>query len=583
MFVVASARNGFDPAAVLFEFDGVRRDSSPSREAGKESARGVESSVAVSSGHGYWSDAKGRAATLRAQDSISKADTIITLAHGQGGAEVATDRAPTLTCIHEAPIAAYPAVTHSLRAEGFDASEDGTGRGTPLVPVAFSCKDYGGDASVDLSPTLRSMGHTESHPNGGGQVAVAIPLDLRNANRDPEKHDAMNRQGVGVGVSGDPAHTVTAQFVPGVAIAIQDVHAMNKAQNGRGWNDDTSYTDDTHATQGVAVSVALRGREGGATAELGDEVQHCLRASGGGGDKPHVLAGIQVRRLTPTECERLQGFPTVSEKLIIEACLDPQNQSVHAVLKCLRWQNNAWPADGNELALNAKTAAAVSSTRQASQEPLAALHVRMHFVDELLAIHSAGKLIWSANGAATSRKYLPHTLTESTVQELARLQREVAKTIIAGRAESHRNIRLSFPAASGATSVEKSGQETKVNANGAVSGQKRAMFITSDLGLITTCSDSTAATLCCSVLRAIAGCIPTETLPETFSVEFTVETPYTAIPWKRKPATECPDGPRYKALGNSWAVPVVRWIGRRIAEAVARVPTTPVDDTVTPA
>ena len=35
VFVVASARDGFDPAAVLFEFDGVRRDSAPSREAGK--------------------------------------------------------------------------------------------------------------------------------------------------------------------------------------------------------------------------------------------------------------------------------------------------------------------------------------------------------------------------------------------------------------------------------------------------------------------------------------------------------------------------------------------------------------------
>ena len=39
---------------------------------------------------------------------------------------------------------------------------------------------------------------------------------------------------------------------------------------------------------------------------------------------------------------------------------------------------------------------------------------------------------------------------------------------------------------------------------------------------------------------------------------------YTAIPWKKKPAEECPDGPRYKALGNSMAVPVMRWIGERI-------------------
>ncbi|HBO4309443.1 TPA: DNA cytosine methyltransferase [Pseudomonas aeruginosa] len=39
---------------------------------------------------------------------------------------------------------------------------------------------------------------------------------------------------------------------------------------------------------------------------------------------------------------------------------------------------------------------------------------------------------------------------------------------------------------------------------------------------------------------------------------------YTLIPWRGKPAEECPDGPRYKAIGNSKAVPVVRWIGRRL-------------------
>ena len=47
---------------------------------------------------------------------------------------------------------------------------------------------------------------------------------------------------------------------------------------------------------------------------------------------------------------------------------------------------------------------------------------------------------------------------------------------------------------------------------------------------------------------------------------------YTAIPWRKKPASECPDGPRYKALGNSWAVPVVQWIGRRIAAATSPHP-----------
>ena len=39
---------------------------------------------------------------------------------------------------------------------------------------------------------------------------------------------------------------------------------------------------------------------------------------------------------------------------------------------------------------------------------------------------------------------------------------------------------------------------------------------------------------------------------------------YTRIPYRNKPADLCPDGPRYKALGNSMAVPVMKWIGERI-------------------
>lgn len=86
-------------------------------------------------------------------------------------------------------------VTHALRGDGFDASEDGTGRGTPIlagtlnanisgggfgsdpseifVPIAFSAKDYGAD-SGSTSPTIRAMTHDRSHANAGGQVAVCV-------------------------------------------------------------------------------------------------------------------------------------------------------------------------------------------------------------------------------------------------------------------------------------------------------------------------------------------------------------------------------------------------------------------------
>ena len=44
---------------------------------------------------------------------------------------------------------------------------------------------------------------------------------------------------------------------------------------------------------------------------------------------------------------------------------------------------------------------------------------------------------------------------------------------------------------------------------------------------------------------------------------------HTQIPWKGKPAEECPGGHQYRAIGNSKAVPVVRWLGKRLAEALA--------------
>ncbi|MBI6716993.1 DNA cytosine methyltransferase, partial [Pseudomonas syringae] len=122
--------------------------------------------------------------------------------------------------------------------------------------LAFSCKDHGGDVGC-VAPTLRAMGHGASHPNAGGQVAVAITQ------------------------FGDRAGTLTAR------------HDSSPCAD-RGMN---------------VVSVALRGRDGGATAEIGNDVGNALRASGGGGDKAHALVNSSVRRLTPTECERLQGFP----------------------------------------------------------------------------------------------------------------------------------------------------------------------------------------------------------------------------------------------------------------------------------
>jgi DNA (cytosine-5)-methyltransferase 1 len=86
------------------------------------------------------------------------------------------------------------------------------------------------------------------------------------------------------------------------------------------------------------LGVALRGRDGGATAEVTGDVMTALRCGGGGGDKPHALLGHRVRRLTPRECERLQGFPD-------DYTLIPQRKGLAA-------DGPRYKALGNSMAVN---------------------------------------------------------------------------------------------------------------------------------------------------------------------------------------------------------------------------------------
>lgn len=216
VFVVASARQGFDPAAVLFERDSVRRDIAPSRKAGQDAAGSLTASLGRRGGVPDCASTPGQLQPVtRPADIACTLDTTFGTKQGlenqhvNAGCPLFVPHRPIVVhgtqdpCVsdkafalgrnsgQENAVCITGDITHTLKAEGFDGSEDGTGRGQPIV------------------------------------------------------------------------------------------------------------------------SVALRGREGGATAELGDEVAGCLRASGGGGggDKAHALIHSAVRRLTPVECERLQGFP----------------------------------------------------------------------------------------------------------------------------------------------------------------------------------------------------------------------------------------------------------------------------------
>lgn len=108
----------------------------------------------------------------------------------------------------------------------------------------------------------------------------------------------------------DVANTLTARMAKGMNSDVNEGQTPVIAFDARQDPVSSPYVAGAlGSTLPQAQSVAIRGREGGGTVELGGDVAGCLRASGGGGDKAHVLIGMQVRRLTPTECERLQGFP----------------------------------------------------------------------------------------------------------------------------------------------------------------------------------------------------------------------------------------------------------------------------------
>lgn len=313
VFVVGNSRSWRRAAAVLFERESLRWHSAPRRETGQGIAADVAASL-VSSGRGVE-----RTGETRGQDPV--------IAVPSTGV-IANPVAPTLNAAFGEKLGlenqhidsgAGMFVAHALRGEGFDASEDGSGRGTPLVPVqpipidmrqasrgakmtnnrsegssggapgtgvgapgdpaptlatehvpaiaapiAFSAKDHGGDAEVNLSPTLRAGGFTGSHANAG--VMPAIAIQERAVSENPD----AGPDGAGVRVDG-AAYTLEARTVPqAVAFDLQQI---------------TSPTNRSRVDPSLPSPTLAKG------------------------NAVHVADAWAVRRLTPRECERLQHFP----------------------------------------------------------------------------------------------------------------------------------------------------------------------------------------------------------------------------------------------------------------------------------
>ncbi|HEJ4847905.1 TPA: DNA cytosine methyltransferase [Pseudomonas aeruginosa] len=195
VFVIASARAGFDPCEVLFEREGMRRDHPPRRGESERVASTVAGGARKRGGYSHddipltafgGNNTAGPVDVATARNACNSAsgrldfESETFVVHGTQDPDVALGIAHT------------PGRNHGQENAVFDPNQitSVTNRSQPTPglchtlpassqpPIAFSCKDYGADAG-EVAPTLRAMGHGDSHANAGGQVAVQNTTGVR--------------------------------------------------------------------------------------------------------------------------------------------------------------------------------------------------------------------------------------------------------------------------------------------------------------------------------------------------------------------------------------------------------------------
>lgn len=363
-------------------------------------------------------------------------------------------------------------LAHTLRGEGFDASEDGTGRGIPIVPVySFSDKDNGRDVAIEMSPTLRT---SSVHP------AIAPTL--------------------------------------------------------------TRYNLDSRSPQS-------------------EEQQKIVRS---------VFDSVgAVRRLTPRECERLQGFQDDSESAIIRVCCAENLRNPALVeMQNHKSRSAAGLAVAEGLNANALSADADLSVKSHRTSKHAEVLVEIDCEAGTIRITTPERELLEPVRIADS---LNRTFLATRTADFARLIALTLSTLGQitpdGLEESPPITRRSIHLKNGKCVVLLSGQEIEESASDAGQSITEALecfrFITSEAGQSSLTSGLTPKTLCCSVIHAISSYIPEKIKArDSFDLDLRRVTPYTLVPYRNKPAS---DSCRYKALGNSMAVPCMSWIGKRIA------------------
>jgi len=281
VFIVRDTGNWADRPPLLFESKSLLWNYPPRRSPGQGAVGGVAPSIGAS-GRGT-----ARAGESRGQDCVipinmqaaakNGAKSPNALVVGQPG-----DPAHTVNASDQHAVAVPEAnvVAHSLTGEGFDASEDGTGRGTPLIPeiagTMMSCNDSGG------------FSNSADHAAAGYMV--------------PELSPSLPAGGNKTGGDRPPGTDVdtSTSLIPEI---------VSQAMSAK-WSKGSSGPAGDEVCNLVPVSgdapVQVQWASGGGKTE--NPTMQALR-SGAEHSYQFLRTGMAVRRLLPVECERLMGFP----------------------------------------------------------------------------------------------------------------------------------------------------------------------------------------------------------------------------------------------------------------------------------
>lgn len=215
-----------------------------------------------------------------------------------------------------------PELAHTLRAEGHDGSEDGTGRGTPIVPVhsiqerASAKSDTAGPQGLGIQTgigyTLESRHHVQAIAFDPRQVTnKENRSNPQPGDPCPTMHEqpaaiAYRTSGnCGVTEQGDKTAALTTATDPNANIVAYQCQGTNVGPMG------TLRQGNGNETGGVPFVFQTRCSRNGRG--MPDEVAPALTSAECGSHadtRPHVAGGgMAVRRLLPVETERLQGFP----------------------------------------------------------------------------------------------------------------------------------------------------------------------------------------------------------------------------------------------------------------------------------